>query len=72
MEKIGRLQGFIQRGDAGINPPLLDRGGISPFSLLSNVFENSVFKEMAICHLFKMNRLIQICIKLGVGGSVLF
>jgi hypothetical protein len=60
------MVGFIQRGDGGDKSfPLLDQGGISPFSLLSNVFENSVFKEMAICQLFKMNRFIQICIKFG-------
>jgi hypothetical protein len=55
-----QVHGFIQTRD-------IDRGGYPPFSLLSNVFENSVYKEMAICQLFKMNRFIHICIKLEVG-----
>jgi hypothetical protein len=55
----GKWQGFIQRGDGGINPHLLDRGGYPPSVCQALFFENSVLKEMAMCQLFKMNRSIQ-------------
>jgi hypothetical protein len=38
----------MQRGgDGGLIPLCFIEGGYPPFGLLSNVFENSIFKEIA-------------------------